>query len=147
MYHPRAGEPIRRTDPHKHTQNQGNADIFMFLKCFTCTCNIQLIYHGYCKDQRDAAVIILRYTTLCHNGLWEVPVIHLSLFGTWWKNLSFETQNHVNYMQNSRFCFSVDIVYFILACTISFFMWIVAIPNEPPSVITFRWLDLSKQQN
>ena len=25
-------------------------------------------YHGYCKDQRNAAVIILRYTTLRHNG-------------------------------------------------------------------------------
>ena len=32
-------------------------------------------YHGYWKDQRNAAVIILRYTMLRHNGLWEV--IHI----------------------------------------------------------------------
>ena len=35
-------------------------------------------HHGFCKDQRDAAVIILRYTMLRHNGLWEV--IHTSPF-------------------------------------------------------------------
>ena len=29
----------------------------------------QVFYYGYCKDQRNAAVIILRYTTLRHNGL------------------------------------------------------------------------------
>ena len=41
-------------------------------------------YHGYCKDQRNAAVIILRYTTLRHNGLWDV--IHISSFDTMWRN-------------------------------------------------------------
>ena len=35
-----------------------------------------LFYHGYCKYQRDAAVIILRYTTLRHIGLCEV--VHFS---------------------------------------------------------------------
>ena len=44
----------------------------------------QQFYHGYCKDQRDATVIILRYTTLRHNGLWEV--IHVSPFETMWGN-------------------------------------------------------------
>ena len=34
-------------------------------------------YTSYCKD---AAVIILRYTTLRHNGLYEV--IHISPLGT-----------------------------------------------------------------
>ena len=29
----------------------------------------QQFNHGYCKDLRDATVIILRYTTLRHNGL------------------------------------------------------------------------------
>ena len=43
-----------------------------------------LFYHGYCKDQRNAAVIILRYTTLRHNGLWEM--IHISSFDTMWRN-------------------------------------------------------------
>ena len=47
-------------------------------------------YHGYCKDKRNATVIILR-----HDGLWEL--IHIFL------NQSeeirvFEVQNHANYM-------------------------------------------------
>ena len=39
------------------------------------------------KIKRNAAVIILRYTTLRHNGLWECEEIR-----------AFEVQNHVNYM-------------------------------------------------
>ena len=34
-----------------------------------CRGQYYTFYHGYCKDQRNAAVIILRYTTLRHNGL------------------------------------------------------------------------------
>ena len=43
-----------------------------------------LFYHGYCNYQRNAAVIILQYTMLRHNGLWEV--IHISPFDTMWRN-------------------------------------------------------------
>ena len=49
-----------------------------------CTSSYSTFYHGYCKDHRNAAVIILRYTTLRHNGLWEV--IHISSFDTMWRN-------------------------------------------------------------
>ena len=38
-------------------------------------------YHGYCNYQRDALVIILRYTMVHHK------VIHTSPFGTMWKTL------------------------------------------------------------
>lgn len=57
-------------------------------------------YHGYCEDQRNAAVIILRYTMLRHNGLWEV--IHASnsciMWGYWcvWNSKSY--QLHVDFI-------------------------------------------------
>ena len=33
------------------------------------TSNYSIFFHGYWKDQRNAAVIILRYTMQRHNGL------------------------------------------------------------------------------
>ena len=42
-------------------------------------------YHGNWKDQRDATVIILRYTMLRHNGLHVWEVIHTSPLGIIWK--------------------------------------------------------------
>ena len=53
-------------------------------------------YHGYFKNQKNAAIIILRYTTLRHTGLREL--IHVSSFDTMKINLCIEVQNHVNYM-------------------------------------------------
>ena len=38
---------------------KNNKTLFMFLGVI-----YQVFYYGYCKDQRNAAVIILRYTTL-----------------------------------------------------------------------------------
>ena len=40
-------------------------------KMYTCSFLLikALFYHVYCKDQRNATVIILRYTTRRHNGL------------------------------------------------------------------------------
>ena len=55
------------------------------------------------KNQWDAAVITLRYTTLRHSGLWEV--IHTSPFGTVWKNMC---------VWNSKSCqFNVDFMFSI----------------------------------
>ena len=62
----------------------------------------------------NAAVIILRYTTLRHNGLWEV--IHISSFDTMWRIHAFEVQNHVNYMKISSFRCGADLVYLVIAC-------------------------------
>ena len=45
---------------------------------YSRTVNIYILYHGYCKDQKNIAVIILEYTTLRHNGLWNV--IHTPFF-------------------------------------------------------------------
>ena len=45
---------------------------------------ISWFYQGYCKGQRNAAVIILRYTMLCHNWLWKL--IHIYPFDTIWRN-------------------------------------------------------------
>ena len=39
-----------------------------------------LFYHGYCKDQRNAAVIILRYAMLRHNALIMRSDTHLSFW-------------------------------------------------------------------
>ena len=48
-------------------------------------------YHGYCKDQRNAAVIILRYTMLRHNELWYTSLLLTKceeiFFNTMWGNL------------------------------------------------------------
>ena len=54
---------------------------------------LSTFYHGYCKDQRIAEVIILCYSMLRHNALWEG--IHVFPFDTMWRNPAFEVQNHV----------------------------------------------------
>ena len=84
-----------------------------------------LFYHGYWKDQRDATVIILRYTKLCHNGLWEV--ICTSPFGTVWKKSVhlkvkiISINVHVDFMFWSR----IDLDFILACCIIAlvFFLW------------------------
>ena len=43
--------------------------VFEFFSCEYMTGSILclILYHGYCKDQRNAAIIIIRYTMLRHN--------------------------------------------------------------------------------
>ena len=42
-----------------------------------------VFYCVYCKDQRNAAVIIIRYTMLLHNGIWEV--VYIFTIDTMWR--------------------------------------------------------------
>ena len=65
-----------------------------------------IFYQGYYKDQRDAAVIILVYTMLPHNGVWEVFWPNVK------KSMQSEVLNHVNNMYILRFNCGVDLVYF-----------------------------------
>ena len=72
------------------------------------------------NDQRNAAVIILRYTLLPHYGLWEVIwALYTYLLLTQWEEIrTFKVQNYVYYMEISRLRCDVDLVheYFVLAC-------------------------------
>ena len=88
-------------------------------------------YHGYCKDQRNAAVITLRYFTLRHDGLWEA--IHIHTFGTIWRNPCFWNSKSCQLHVISRFRF--DLVYFVVAWKKSHFRWSVAVPNQPSNLL------------
>ena len=86
--------------PYRSTVNvilQTNLRMFNFQRTWILmhVNNYNVFYHGYCKYQKNAAVIIQRYTTLHHNGLWEVT--HISSFDTMWRNPCKSCQLHVDF--------------------------------------------------
>ena len=77
------------------------------------------ILNGYCKIQRNIEVIILRYTTLSHNGLFEVT--NTSSFLTMWRNPRVINSELCQlHLDLSTFVISIDPVYFVLAWKKSF---------------------------
>ena len=75
-----------------------------------------LFYHGYCKEQWNAAVIVLQYTLL--RRFWDVmwnTSLFLTQCDTMWRNScilsSIYIQNHVNYMQIWRVDCGIDLLY------------------------------------
>ena len=91
---------------YRNSKTQVTRYMYRYIKS-----NIKTIfYHGYCKDQRNAAVIILRYTM-------DYEKWYTSLLLTQCEEIrAFEIQNHANYMYISRFRCGVDLEYFVLAC-------------------------------
>ena len=105
---------------------------------YFCINTTQCIFLN-CKDQRNATVIILRYTMLRHNGLWDV--IHIFPFDKMWRNAciwsSKSCQLHVDFI----FSYGDYCIFRIRISMLEMkFRQSVAVPSLLPSVKTFRWI-------